>query len=110
MQILSILSTYVPGVGDFLLLVISALLSLIVYYSKKHYEKTESFVRENNASHLNIEKKLENVDTWTRSVHKTEIEPTKKKADKNENEIIGIKGVIKNHEGRINRIEKKVEI
>ena len=109
MQILSILSTYVPDVGDFLLVVISALLSFIVYYSKKHIEKTEEFMTENTASHLQLEKKLENVDTWTRAIHKTEIEPTVQKADNNENEILTLKGSVKDHEGRIIRIEKKVQ-
>jgi len=107
-MILSILSNYLPDIGDFLLLIIAALVGLLTFFSKKQVDKMEKFMTQNTADHMNIEKRLVDVDTWTRSIHETQIQPTLKKANKNEKEIIEIRGEVRNHEGRITTIEKKI--
>ena len=106
---LSILSHYMPDIGDLFLLVISALLTLVTIYSKQQVTKMDRFMRENTTDHLNMEKRLVDIDTWTKAVHESEIAPTLKKANKNEKEIIDIRGKVRNHEGRILKIEKKIE-
>lgn len=108
-MILSILTNYIPDVGDFLLLIISVLLGLLTMFSKQQVEKMDRFMRENSADHMNMQKQLVDIDTWTKSIHKTQIEPTLKKANENEKNLINIRGQVRDHEGRIINLEKKVK-
>ena len=109
MILISILSRYMPDIGDIFLLVISALLTLITIFSKQQLGKMDKFMKENTVDHMNMEKKLINIDTWTKSIHETQIEPTLQKANKNEKEVLDIRGKVRNHEGRITTLEKKVK-
>lgn len=106
-MILSVLTNYIPDLGDFFLLIISVLLGLITMLSKKQVDKMEKFMTQNTVDHMNIEKKLVDVDTWTKSIHETQIEPTLKKANENEKNLINIRGQVRDHEGRIINLEKK---
>jgi hypothetical protein len=108
-MILSILSSYLPDIGDLFLLIISVLLGLVAFFSKQQVNKMDKFMRDNTVDHMNMEKRLVDIDTWTKAVHETQIEPTLQKANKNEKEIIDIRGKVRNHERRISKIEMKIE-
>ena len=94
---------------DFVMVLVTFLLGLVAYYSQQQAKSIKEFRKENTVDHLNMEKKMVEIDTWTKSIHKSQIAPAFKLSQKNENEIIDIRARVRNHEGRIIEIEKKVK-
>lgn len=108
-MLLSILSHYVPDISDFLLLVISILLTVISLYSRQQVRKMDRFMTQNTVDHLNMERRQIKNEQWIKSVHQFEIEPTIKKVAQNEKDIVDIRGDLRAHGGRLKKIEEKKE-
>ena len=109
MQLISILSNYVPDVGDFFLMIISVLMSVLTIIGRKQLSQFSNFRKENTVDHLNMEKKLIELQTWAKETNKNKIDPAFKSSEENEKNLIDVRGRIRNHEGRIVRIEKEIK-
>jgi hypothetical protein len=94
---------------DFIMVLVTFLLGLVAYYSQQQAKSIKEFRRENTVDHMNIEKKIVEMDTWTHSVHENQIEPAFDLSKKNQLEIIDVREKVRNHEGRIKKIEQKVK-
>jgi hypothetical protein len=94
---------------DLAVALIVFLLGTIAYYSQQQAKSVKEFRRENTVDHMNIEKKIVEMDTWTHSVHENQIEPSFELSKKNQLEIIDVREKVRNHEDRIVTIEEKVK-
>ena len=107
--LISILSNYLPDIGDLLLLIITILSGMITVYPKQQVSKIEKMSLKNSEDHEKMWKGISAIDTWTKAIHETQIEPTLRKANANEEKILRIEPKIEDHERRIIVIEKKVK-